>query len=169
LNRDHAEFKAAGCADFPETGGTVTILNSGRDRCSMTPFQVFERELRLLNMELPFKTKTGQGILYYLGELIAAQNYSTHPFMPEIFVEAPDGRRHAVPLFEVKQGIPAPGEAAVAVSHNGESFYIPKPAFGAVDEARSLQVLDLVSQVITAATAKDALPKSSTVTLVPTR
>jgi hypothetical protein len=53
--------------------------------------------------------------------------------------------------------------------YNGESFYIPKPAFGAIDEARSLQVLDLVSQIITMATAKDALPKSSTVTLVQSR
>jgi hypothetical protein len=50
-----------------------------------------------------------------------------------------------------------------------ESFYIPKPAFGAIDEARSLQVLDLVSQIITAAASKDALPKSSTVTLVQSR
>lgn len=169
LERDRARFEAAGCHDFPETGEIVTVLNSGRDRCAMTSFQTFERQLRLLNMTLPFTTRTGQGVLYYLGELIAAQNYSAFPFTPEIFIETPDGGRRTIPLFEVKRGIGDPGTAAVAVTYNNESFYIPKPAFGAIDEARSLQVLDLVSQVITAATSQDALPKSSTVTLVQAR
>jgi hypothetical protein len=166
LDRDRANFEEAGCPDFPETGGTVTVLNSGRDRCAMTRFQVFERQLRLLDLNPPFTTRTGQGVLYFLGELIAAQNYSAFPFTPEIFIDTPDGQRRTVPLFEVRRGTAAPGEAAVTVSYNGESFYIPRPAFGAIDEARSLQVLDLVSQVITMATAKDALPKSSTVTLI---
>jgi hypothetical protein len=169
LSRERAEFEAAGCRDFPETGEKVTVLNSGRDRCTMTRFQTFERQLRLLNLHIPFTIRTGQGILYYLGELIAAQNYSAFPFTPEIFVETPDGRRRTVPLFEVKRGTPGQGAAAVAVSYNGESFYIPTPAFGAIDEARSLQVLDIVSQIITTATSKDALPKSSTVTLVQAR
>jgi hypothetical protein len=169
LRRDRADFEAAGCRNFPETGGTVTILNAGRDRCSMTTFQVFERQLRLLNLDLPFTARTGQGVLYYLGELIAAQNYSPYPFMPEFFTATADGQRHTVPVFEVRRGIPVPGEAAVIVSYNGESFYIPKPAFGTIEEARSLQVLDLVSQIITRATSKNALPKSSTVTLVPVR
>jgi hypothetical protein len=81
----------------------------------MTRFQTLERQLRLLNIHLPFTTRTGQGILYYLGELIAAQNYSAHPFTPEIFMETPDGQRHTIPLFEVKRGIPGQGAAAVAV------------------------------------------------------
>jgi hypothetical protein len=169
LRRDRADFEAAGCRNFPETGGIVTILNAGRDRCSMTTFQVFERQLRLLNLNLPFTARTGQGVLYYLGELIAAQNYSPYPFMPEFFTATADGQRHTVPVFEVRRGIPVPSEAAVIVSYNGESFYIPKPAFGTIEEARSLQVLDLVSQIITRATSKNALPKSSTVTLVPVR
>jgi hypothetical protein len=170
LERERAAFQAAGCTDFPETGPTVTVLNSGRDRCAMTTFQTFERQLRLLKQALPFTIRTGQGILYYLGELIAAQNYSPFPFTPEIFLNTPDGTRRTVPLFEVRRGVPGPGQAAAAaVSYNGDTFYVPKPAFGAIDEARSLQVLDLVSQIITAATSKDALPKSSTVTLVQAR
>jgi hypothetical protein len=169
LSRDRADFEAAGCHSFPETGGIVTILNTARDRCSMTTFQTFERQLRLLNLDLPFTARTGQGVLYYLGELIAAQNYSPYPFSPQLFTATADGQRHIVPVFEVRRGIPVSGEAAVTVSYNGEGFYIPKPAFGTLEEARSLQVLDLVSQIITRATAKDALPKSSTVTLVPVR
>jgi hypothetical protein len=169
LSRDRTDFDAAGCNSIPETGGIVTILNTARDRCSMTQFQTFERQLRLLNLSLPFTTRTGQGVLYYLGELIAAQNYSPYLFTPQLFTATADGQRRLVPVFEVKRGTPAPGEAAVTVSYNGEGFYIPKPAFGTLEEARTLQVLDLVSQIITRATAKDALPHSSTVTLVPVR
>ncbi len=154
--------------DYHPGGATRTILNSGRDRCGMTRFQAFERKLRFLNMALPFTTRSGQGVLYYLGELIAAQNYSTHEFTPKIFVLV-EGRHTTVPLFEVRRGVPGPGEAAVAVVYGGESFYIPKPAFGSVDEARSLQVLDLVTQIITEATGKETLPKNSTVTLVQSR
>jgi len=55
------------------------------------------------------------------------------------------------------------------VLHDNEMFYIPKPAFGTIDEARSLQVLDFVSIALALRTAKNDLPKSSTVTLVPSR
>jgi hypothetical protein len=53
-------------------------------------------------------------MLYYLGELIAAQNYSPKPYMPMTLVTTSEGRR-LVPLFEIRRGIAAPGEAAVHV------------------------------------------------------
>lgn len=168
MERDRDRFDNAGCRDFPETHATMTLLNVGRDLCAMVTFQTFVRQLRLLEIELPFKPRTTQAILYYLGDLIAAQNYSIHPFIPEVLVEK-DNRRLTVPLFEVRRALPASAGAAVAVSYGGENFFIPTPAFGSTEEARSLQVLDLVSQVITAATSKDALPKTSTVTLVQAR
>ncbi|MGY8685378.1 hypothetical protein Q2941_47805 [Bradyrhizobium sp. UFLA05-153] len=168
MERDRDRFETAGCQEFPETHATMTLLNVGRDLCAMVTFQTFVRQLRLLEIELPFKPRTTQAILYYLGDLIAAQNYSTHPFIPEVLVEK-DNRRLTVPLFEVRRAIPVPAGTAVAVSYGGENFFIPTPAFGSTEEARSLQVLDLVSQVITAATSKDALPKTSTVTLVQAR
>jgi hypothetical protein len=82
LERDRAEFEAAGCSDFPETGAMVTVLHSGRDRCTMTTFQT---AIAAAEDETPFTTRTGQGILSYLGELIAAQNYSAHRYTPELF------------------------------------------------------------------------------------
>jgi hypothetical protein len=128
----------------------------------MITFQTFIRKLRLLNMSLPFRPRTAQGILYFLGELIAAQNYSVKPYIPTIYVEGPDGHRHLVPLFVVRRGVPAPGTEAVMVFYRGEPFYIPRPLLGDINEARSMQVLDLVSQAIAAATAKGDLPKTST-------
>ncbi len=145
------------------------ILNTGRDQCSMIKVQMLTRQARLLERPIPAVQRTGQGVLYYLGELIAAQNYSTHLYRPELFTMTADGTRRTVAVFEAKRGPPGPGEAAVTVVYNGEIFYIPRPAFGTLDEARSLQVLDLVSQIITLATSKDALPKAATVTLVPGR
>ena len=107
--------------------------------------------------------------MYYLGELIAAQNYSPYRYEPELFTRTADGKRRTVPVFQVKRGVPAAGEAAVSVVYNGEGFYIPKPDLGTFEEARSLQVLDLVTQVITRATSKDALPRATSLTLVPAR
>jgi hypothetical protein len=74
-----------------------------------------------------------------------------------------------VPLFVVRRGVAAPGEAAVHVYHRGEPFFIPRPELGAVDEARSLQVLDFVSQVISAQITDDNIPKVSAIGLVTTR
>jgi hypothetical protein len=96
LDRDRAGFIAEGCVHFFEPSETATILNTARNLCSMTTFQIFERQLRFLGLDLPFvptapgridptarmiqlKIRSSQGVLYYLGELIAAQNYSTHP------------------------------------------------------------------------------------------
>jgi hypothetical protein len=167
LADDRAAFEAAGCHDFPESE-TITRLNTGREYCSMNAFQAFIRELRLLKLSLPFRTRSVQGMLYYLGELIAAQNYSAQPYFPTIYVEAPDLHRRLVPLFVVRRGLPAPGESAVTVYYQGEAFYIPRPEVGAIDEARSLQVLDLISQAMAAVTSKGDLPKTSTVTLIGT-
>jgi hypothetical protein len=71
-----------------------------------------------------------------------------------------------VPLFVVRAGVPATGEAAVRVNYNGMPFYIPRPALGSEDEARSMQVLDFVSQVIAAQTTAGDLPKANTVGIV---
>src|SRR5262245_66605923 len=101
-------------------------------------------------------------MLYYLGELIAAQNYSEKPYFPRVLVGTAGGYA-VVPLFVVQRGLPAPGESVIRVNYNGEIFYIPPPDLGAVDEARSLQVLDFVSQVISAPAVDTDITKISTI------
>jgi hypothetical protein len=64
IERDRDRFDKAGCQDFPETHVTMTVLNVGRDLCAMVTFQTFVRQLRLLELELPFKPRTTQAILY---------------------------------------------------------------------------------------------------------
>ncbi|UFZ08079.1 hypothetical protein LQG66_18085 [Bradyrhizobium ontarionense] len=67
----------------------------------------------------------------------------------------------------VQRGFSA--NATVQVFLNGEGFYIPRPQLGSIEEARSLQVLDFVSQAIVMATSKDALPKTNSVSPVAVR
>jgi hypothetical protein len=167
LAEDRAASVAHGCPQY-EPAATIVILNTGREFCTMNRFQTLARQLRLLRIELPFRPRTPEGMLYFLGELIAAQNYSVRPYLPEIYVDTPDGHRHLIPLFVVRRGPPVL-PPAVAVIYQGEIFYIPRPELGTIEEARSLQVLDLVSQAIVLATTKGDLPKSSTVTLVTAR
>jgi hypothetical protein len=169
LDEDQLTFEAEGCHEFPYNKPEITFLNTGREFCGMNSYQRFLRKKRLLNVDFPVKLRSIQGVLYFLGELIAAQNYSVHPYSPMAYVETPDGHHRLVPLFEVRRGFPSLGQAAVQVHYEGEDFYIPKPAFGTIDEARSLQVLDLVSTALALQTTKDELPKSNTGVLITAR
>jgi hypothetical protein len=167
IAKDRAASRERGCPEG-ERGAIIIIPNTGREFCAMSRFQTFVRLLRVLEPKPLVKRllRTPEGMLYWLGELIAAQNYSVHPYLPETLIDTHTSLGYTlVPLFEVRRGPPIL-PPAVAVVHQGELFYIPRPAFGAVDEARSLQVLNLVWYAIALATSKDFLPKSSTVTLV---
>lgn len=168
ITAQEAELGALHCFHYERR---PLVFNSGRDACGMYPFQLFVRKARLLRID-PLKDpriqvtlRTPVGLLYYLGELVAAQNYSEPHFEPSIIVGTSRGYRN-VPLFEVKRGTLDAAGAAVTVSYNGEAFYIPRPAFGSPDEARSLQVLDLVSQVIVLRTSAKDIPKVNTVGLI---
>jgi hypothetical protein len=171
IAKDREASREHGCPP-DERGPTITIPNSGRHFCSMNRFQTFVRQLRLLNLEIPLRYvvgRTPEGMLYWLGELIAAQNYSVDPYIPQTFANTHTPLGYTlVPLFEVHRGPPLL-PPAVAIVHHGEIFYIPRPAFGTIDEARSLEVLDLVWYAIALKTGKDQLPKSTTVTLAPVR
>jgi hypothetical protein len=152
----------------PPTG--VSLLNSAREFCPMNRFQILLRKMRLIYYRKYYGSyRSAEGILYYLGELIAAQNYSAQPYEPKVLLNASDGHHHLMNLFVVRRGNPGAPLAAVQVNFNGEDFYIPRPQLGAIDEDRSLQVLDLAMTAIVLATSKDSLPKSSNVTLITPR
>jgi hypothetical protein len=171
IHDQEAELSAARCFEYPERG---FIYNSAREICSMARFQIFIRRSRLLYIDplgrkhYTYTPHTALGILYYLGELIAAQNYSAKQYDPKVLIGTAEGIR-PVPLFVVRRGVAVPGEAAVHVYHRGEPFFIPRPELGTVDEARSMQVLDFVSQVISAVTTGKDIPKISAIGLVATR
>ena len=87
LKDDLDAFRSEGCHEFPYNKAEITFLNTAREFCSMNTYQRFVRKVRLLEMKLvPSKLRSIQGMLYYLGELIAAQNYSVHPYKPMVYV-----------------------------------------------------------------------------------
>jgi hypothetical protein len=161
------QLRNAQCYPF---GDKAFIFNGGRDICEMAPFQLFLRKARLLrirpleNRSFTYTPRTPLGMLYYLGELVAAQNYSVKRYDPVVLIGSSEGYR-LVPLFVVRRGA-APGDTAVRVTYNGEFFYVPKPELGTTDEARSLQVLDFVSQVISMQTTSKDIPKVGTVGII---
>jgi hypothetical protein len=161
------ERQLAGCYERPDGG---LIFNSARNICKMAKFQIFIRMSRLLRIDIfrrfEIVPHTSLGMLYYLGELIAAQNYSESPYMPRVLFGTSTAGDILVPLFVVRHGLHPPGVSAVHVSYHGEIFYIPQPNLGAADEARSLQVLDFVSQVISAQTLDKNIPRINAITTV---
>jgi hypothetical protein len=166
IEEGKAERAAANCYPYRDPA-IITILNTGRSLCGMSRFQILTRRLIVLDISFEKygrKLRSAHGMLYYLGELIAAQNYSLKPYFPTILMGTADGPTR-VGLFVVRRGTPA-GGAAVSVSYHGEQFYIPRPDFGSREEDRSLQALDFVTYVVAAQTAPGQLPKSSSIFVV---
>ena len=149
---------------------SLVFLNTARERCAMTRFQLLTRSMRLLHYrDVKREFRSAEGILYFLGELIAAQLYSSQPYTPMVMLEAPDQHHYLMRLFVVERGNPGPPAAAVQVSFNGEEFFVPRPQLGDLREDRSLQLLDMAATAITLATNPKSLPKSNNVNLVNTR
>jgi hypothetical protein len=171
ITEQEGRLRDAQCRPFRDEG---IIFNTARDICGMFEFQLFIRKARLLRIRpldrrhFTYTPRSPLGMLYYLGELVAAQNYSIRPYDPVVLIGSAEGYR-LVPLFVVNRGTSAPAGAAVRVSYDGESFYVPKPELGTTDEARSLQVLDFVSQVISVQTTSTDIPKVGTVGIISMR
>lgn len=123
-----------------------------------------EIRMYIKDIKLEFHLRSPQTMIYYLGEVIRAQIFSEKIFVPTV-VYGGDFRR--LPLFVVRKGVIGRiTGAAIGVKHEGVLYYVPRPEFGHQDEDRSLQVIDLLSQIIIHQTRKDDLPKSSTIQLV---
>jgi hypothetical protein len=152
--------------------------NTASNYCHYNRFRIFLEEAHLTKRICsPPQTgcvyavqRTALDMIGYLGELIAAQNYISEHFVPEVMVGISVGSEFKffdVPLFEVRIGAPG-GPASVLVMHEGAPYYIPRPDFGSPTEARSMQTLDLVLQTVQAATKREDVPKSSpTITTIP--
>ncbi|MBR1029377.1 hypothetical protein [Bradyrhizobium liaoningense] len=88
----------------------------------MNRFQYTLRMLRLLDKtNYRYLPRTPEGMLYYLGELIAAQNYSVQLYRPQLFIVS-EGTHRLVDFFVVQRGVSA--NAAVQITLNGEGFYV---------------------------------------------
>ncbi|MFH0298525.1 hypothetical protein AAFX91_15015 [Bradyrhizobium sp. 31Argb] len=149
--------------------------------CHYNRFRIFLEEVRLTKLRtcstqhlgcIREVRRSALDMIGFLGELIAAENYISAPFIPRVMIGAPVGSHFEfvdVPLFEVRVGAPTV-PVSVLVVHEGVAYYIPRPDFGSANEARSMQTLDLVLQTVQAATKREDVPKSSpTVGVIPVK
>jgi hypothetical protein len=176
----HFDDVASRIGQFRQDRGMY--YNTAANYCHYNRFRIFLEEVELTKPKICPKAyqigcvfpvqRTALDMIGYLGELIAAQNYISEPFMPDVAVGISVGSElkfEDVPVFEVRIGPPG-GPASVLVMHEGLLYYIPRPDFGSPLEARSMQTLDLVLQTVQAATTKDDVPKTSpTVSVVPSK
>ena len=180
LDSSIAEFTRR-CTDHFVDGGvrfrelsndSGIYYNTAVNYCRYERFHILLNEMRLVGRDpcqsgkpslrcVPVTYRSALQMIAYLGELIAAQNFGDTPFTPMMFYghsTEPIGFEFVpVPIFVVRRGVGI--KAAVSVSHEGESYYIPQPDFGSREEARSLQTLYLVLQTVRAATHRRDLPK----------
>lgn len=167
---DHFKRISARLSEFRDD--PLMYYNSVANYCHFERFRIFREELALLKLHrcppkthvgcVPATIRSASAMIGYLGELIAAQNYIDEPFTPLVMVGISVGTKfhfEDAPLFIVQRGAPL-GLAAIAVEHEGATYYIPKPDYGSPTEARSLQTLDLVLQTVQAAMHRDDLPKT---------
>jgi hypothetical protein len=144
--------------------------NTAVNYCHYERFRIFAEEIRLIHFPIctkkrvlgcvAAKVRSALDMIGYLGELIAAENYIDEPFVPLVLIgkSIGPGRKFIdVPLFVVNRGEPL-GSAAVIIQHDRVTYYIPRPEFGSLAEARSLQTLELVLQTVQAATHREDLP-----------
>jgi hypothetical protein len=107
--------------------------------------------------------RSPERIVRYLGDLISAQNYGPHRFVPK-FLDTE--RLETYTLLRVVRGIPPPGGTAVSVrSPDGEVFYIPRRDTDARKQDISLETLSIVTDVLNAAVSKKAFPEVTTLSV----
>lgn len=149
---------------------SIVFSEKGKSKTSFV-WKIGTREINgqrpfsgLGNIKIRVELRSPHAMIQYLGALIRAQLLIQNRFTPTI-IHSGDFLR--VPLFVVRRG--ALGKVvsgAIAVKHEGATYYIPRPNYGDPLEDRSLQVLDLINQIIIQQTTKADLPKSSTIQLV---
>ena len=102
-------------------------------------------------------------MIFYMGELIDTQINSKSQYVPSVKRRLPskdEEDKEEVPLFLVTKGRPS-GGAAVKVSHEGQTYAIPRANAG-----RSMSVMSLVSLIFSLHREAEELPTTPTVKVI---
>ena len=114
---------------------------------------VIEDFPKKFSCEMVTPLRSPEAMIYYLGEWIRVQARPDDPqYIAKISLR-PGWRLEK--LFVVRRGWPGFESVAVSVSHEGETYYIPKDKKIA---GRSMHVLTLISQVLALNRKREALP-----------
>jgi len=101
-------------------------------------------------------TRSAEGIIYYLGELMRRSVETPYPPMITL------GPKE-MPLFVGRKGSPKPGAAEVSVAYDGEVYFIPTdPA----EAGASMRCMVLAAQVFGLHRSSEEIPKTPAATIV---
>ncbi len=103
--------------------------------------------------------RSPEAMIFYMGELIETQLKSAGHYLPELLRDEDEPSKER-PIFKVIKGRPS-GGAAVKVSHEGETYAIPREGAG-----RSMSVMSLVSLIFGLHREADELPTTPTLKLI---
>ena len=129
--------------------------------CDDTP-SADEAENDKAKPSITLKLRSPESMIYYLGEVTRVQNRKKDErrYLPKI-VFGPEKDRAEGALFQLRKGSPGPEGATVTVSHEGETYYIPREKYG-----NSMGVLTLISTILATHKKGEELPVTPSVRII---
>ena len=132
--------------------------------------EVFKEYKAATKALAPFKRRplkplmrSAKGMIEFLGQLTALQNYAPQRYVPETLVGS-----NRVALFRVVRGEGGAGGGILTVRDpQGEVFSVPQPQLGSPTRDQSLVVLSVVSDMMNLSTRRSAFPISTTIDFRP--
>ncbi len=112
--------------------------------------------------------RSPEAILYYLGELVRAQEADDHFPMPKISTRIGPGRddKEWWNLFLARRQTTADGNPLVFTEYDGTTYVIPAQRSGDDGSGRSMNCLNLVTQLVALQKVSKELATTSAVTLI---
>ena len=113
---------------------------------------------------ITLKLRSPESMIYYLGEVTRVQNREDRKdetrYLPKV-IFGPEKNRIKGPLFQLRKGSPGAEGATVTVSHEGETYYIPREKYG-----NSMGVLTLISTILATHKKGKDLPVTPSVRII---
>jgi hypothetical protein len=130
-----------------------------------TTFEEAEKKLRPYKNRAPLKLglRSPRGVLTYLGQLIALQNFAKEKHLPRTMART-GLSISPVTVFRVLRGSPDADGAAVTVrGPDGETYFVPRTDHAAKERDYTLRVLTMAAEVVNSAVSDKDLPAPASI------
>ena len=124
-------------------------------------FEELERKLKPYKGRAPLQLslRSSRGVLTYLGQLIALQNFAKEKHLPKTMVGT-----LPITVFRVLRGAPDAAGAAVAVrGPDGDTYFVPRVDHAAEERDYTLRVLSMAAEVVNSAISDKDLPAPASI------
>jgi hypothetical protein len=145
-----ADKKSAGgdSTDAAQQRNTKVFLFSFGSPLVQRKYEQISRALKAQRVQrdaIQIELRSPRSLLTFLGNMVALQNHSSDPFVPEVLF----GSAGKFPIFRAIQGVPiGPDAALIVVDDYGRPFYVPHPEYGQWARDQTLRVLSIAGEVV---------------------